>query len=144
MSVTDFDLVRITRSLGILACLAATCAAGCGGGDDTTTATAANRPETTNPLPDLPPAWTVEVNRGAGFALGVPPGWIARTSAGQATLVHSPDRRVAVSITADRTDESLGQPLEGLVRAVATSLQGQGFKRVRSGRTQRCGTATWR
>jgi hypothetical protein len=133
--VTDFEFVRITRSFGILACLVAACSTGCGGGgDDPTTTT--RGPETSDPPADLPRRWNTEVNRAAGFSIGVPPGWFERRGGGLATLIYSPDRRVAVSISADRTDESLDQPLDVLVRAIATSLRGQSFEWVRAGKTK--------
>jgi hypothetical protein len=117
----------------MLACLLAGGLAACGG-DDGTTASTVRGPETADPLPKLPRRWTVEVNRQGGFAIGVPPAWKAKSTAQQATLIHSPDRRVAVSISADRTDEALEAPLTDLAVEIADNLEGNGFGKVRVGR----------
>jgi hypothetical protein len=82
--------------------------AGCGGdGGDSAPA----RPETVQPLPKLPGGWRHYVNRRAGFAIGLPPGWKA-SIVKPSSLLRSPDHLVAVSISADRTEEALATPLE--------------------------------
>ena len=125
--------IRRALPIPMLACLLAGGLAACGGGDGTTVSTARG-PETADPLPKLPRRWTVEINRGSGFAVGVPPAWRAKSTAQQATLIHSPDRRVAVSISADRTDEALEAPLTDLAAGIADNLERNGFTRVRVGK----------
>jgi hypothetical protein len=87
--------------------------------------------ETSDPLPKLPRDWKREVNRRAGFAIGVPPGWSARDRR-RSSLFRSPDLLVAVSVSADRSQEGLAVPLEEFANRVADALRG--FKRLRTGR----------
>lgn len=91
------------RALPLLA--AAALLAGCGeeAGDDPTGA----RPtESADELPELPRGWETHRNAAGGFALGRPPGWSA-ADRGPVTRLASPDELVAMTITADRTDEAL-------------------------------------
>ena len=119
-------LGRLTRFA--VAAIVALGALGCG--DDETTTSPPRPAETIDPVPALPPGWTVEINREQGFAFGLPPGWEARSPAG-ATLLTAPGRRVSVSIVADRTDEALTMPLERYATEVMESVGG--FERVRVG-----------
>ena len=85
-----------------LACAAL--AAGCGN-DSVQTASAPKAPaETRDTPPKLPSGWRRVVNLRAGFSVGIPPGWTARGAAGS-TLVRSSDRALALTITADRSDD---------------------------------------
>lgn len=80
-------------------------------------------PEDTDPLPDLPAGWGKEVNDGAGFAIGVPPGWTAGpTPRGRGTVLSSPDSLVLISITADRTSGALELPLRDFAFRTAEAL----------------------
>jgi hypothetical protein len=96
--------------------------AGCGdgGGGDSTTPRAA---ETADPPAKLPAGWRTETNRPAGFTVGVPPAWSANLD-GSTSVLRSPDRLVAISVSADRTDEALDAPLEGFATATAEGLGG--------------------
>lgn len=79
--------------------------------------------ETTDPLPELPSGWGEEVNRSAGFAVGVPPGWEVRgTEEGQGTVLSSPDDLLTVSVTADRTRGALELPLDDFAVRTARAL----------------------
>ncbi len=81
------------------------------------------RPETVDKLPKLAPGWHEYVNHRAGFAIGRPPGWRADRR-GTSTLLMSPDRLVAVSISADRTSEAIEFPLGEYARQAAEALPG--------------------
>jgi hypothetical protein len=96
---------------------------GCGSGDDGTT-TSSSVVETLQPLPKLPPGWRRVVNHSEGFAFGLPPGWQAQETHSGTTLLRTADRRIAVSISADRTDQALSQPLGAYATGAAKSLGG--------------------
>ncbi len=101
--------------------------AGCGddGGGNTSTPRAA---ETADPPAKLPAGWLTEVNRPAGFTVGVPPLWSANLDGGT-TVLTSPDKLIAISISADRTGEALEAPLDGFATATAEGLGGfEGLK----------------
>jgi hypothetical protein len=94
--------------------------------DDSETTTTAPTPrpkETFQEVPKLPPGWKVHANRSGGFALGVPPGWVA-TNRDSATRVRSFDRLVAVSITPDRTADGLAIGIEDFASRTAGALRG--------------------
>jgi hypothetical protein len=80
-------------------------------------------PETPHSVPELRDAWEVHVNRGGGFALGLPPGWRARDR-GTSTLIRSADRLVAVSIVPDRTREAVEIPLREFAERALAALPG--------------------
>lgn len=114
----------VRPTLTTLAVLAALLA-GCGsdepdepGGDERPAAR-----ESADELPRLPRGWEPHVNDAAGFALGRPPGWDARER-GSVTLLLAPDELVAVTITADRTDEAFELPPDEFARATLASLSG--------------------
>ena len=103
--------------------------AACGGGDDTTPA---ERPrEKADKLPKLPEGWKPYVDRRVGLAIGRAPGWLARTR-GRSVLLRSPDRLVAISISADRTVEAVEFPLDDFVVDAAGALPG--YRRLKVGR----------
>jgi hypothetical protein len=74
------------------------------------------------------------VDRRAGFSLGIPPGWTARSGRG-AIVVRSADRALAVSIAADRGQQ--GQALAPGRYARRTLQALPGYRGLRVGRTER-------
>jgi hypothetical protein len=89
--------------------------------------------ETSEPLPKLPREWSREVSRSAGFAIGVPPRWTA-SERRRSALFRSPDRLVAVSVSADRTVEGLAVPLDEYATRVADALRG--FSNLKVGKSR--------
>jgi hypothetical protein len=87
--------------------------------------------ETADPLPKLPKRWSRHVNRRLGFAIGVPPRWSAGDRR-RSSLFRSPDRLVAVSVSADRTEGGLSLPIEEFARRVTKALPD--LKRLRAER----------
>jgi hypothetical protein len=113
--------MRRGRTGVIAAALTAASLAGCGGGGDTSPPP---RPaETIDPPAKLPAHWQTEVNPVAGFSIGVPPAWTSVQS-DSSTLLRSPDHVVAISASADRTDEALATPLERYAAGAAENLNG--------------------
>jgi hypothetical protein len=88
--------------------------------------------ETVDPLPELPRGWEQHVNEDAGFAIGVPPEWSARAR-GERSELRSPDRLVAISIAADRSEDALGVPLPDLARATLRAGP-PGVRKLEAGR----------
>ncbi len=109
---------RTLIALGLVALLS-----GCGddGGPSTTAAT--RQAETIDPPAKPPKRWQSYINPTAGFSISVPPAWTVATN-GATTLLGSPDKVVAVSITADRTDEALDAPLEQYAADALENLDG--------------------
>jgi hypothetical protein len=71
----------------------------------------------------VPAGWKQVVNRGAGFSIGLPPGWEERPPArGQGSVLRSPDDLAVVTITADRTAGALQLPLGAFARRSAEAL----------------------
>ena len=89
-----------------IACALACAALVAGCGNDSVPASSVPKPppETRDTPPKLPTGWRRVVNLRAGFSVGIPPGWSARGAAGT-TLVRSSDRALALTITADRSDD---------------------------------------
>jgi hypothetical protein len=87
--------------------------------------------ESADPLPKLPREWKRHVNGRAGFVIGVPRQWSARDRR-SSSLLRSPDRLVAVSVSADRGEGALVLPVERFAARVADALSG--FKRLRADR----------
>jgi hypothetical protein len=110
--------VRAYTALGLCAMTLGACG---GGGTTTTTGSAVETPQA---LPKLPPGWRPVVNTSEGFAFGLPRGWQARETHSGTSLLRTPDHRIAVSISADRTDQALRQPLGDYATGAATSLGG--------------------
>ena len=100
--------------------VAALALAGCGGGTDLHPHT---KPESAQPPAPLPAGWHHYRDYVSGFSLGVPPGWRAERRS-DALRIGSPDRLVAVSVTADRTDATLAVPLDRLATASLSGLPG--------------------
>jgi len=92
---------------------------------------AAQPREKADPLPQLPKRWSRHVNRKLGFAIGVPPRWSADDRR-RSSLFRSPDRLVAVSVSADRTEGGQSVPIEEFARRVTRALPE--LKRVRAER----------
>lgn len=106
---------KLTRvAIALAATALAAGAAGCGEDEDTEPVT--TPVESAERLPELPKGWSEHRNDDAGFAVGVPPGWMARDR-GISTELRSPERLAAVSVAADRTGEVLAVPLEQLATA---------------------------
>ena len=101
---------------------------GCDGGGDESPA---RPPETADPLPNLPRHWTREVNREGGFAIGVPPRWSSRDRR-RDSLLRSPDRLVAVSVSGDGGEGALAVPVEEFAARVAEALPK--LRRLEAGR----------
>ena len=118
------------RRLALAATIAALIA-GCGGGDD---GAPPPRPvEKADAEAKLPPGWRTEVNRQAGFTIGVPPVWKAEVANGISTQLTSPDKQVAIRVSADRTDEALELPLDRNATDTANGLAGFGDLQVIDG-----------
>lgn len=104
----------------VAAALIALGAPGCG--DEDETEGVVRRAETAQPVPGLPAGWSVHRNAKAGFALGVPPAWRAENH-GIRSLVRSPDRLVAATISADRTTAGLEFPLDEFAETAITGVE---------------------
>jgi hypothetical protein len=92
-------------------------------GEDAAAPPGERPPETAEELPKLPRGWEPHRNAAGGFALGRPPGWAA-DDRGPVTRLASPDELVAVTITADRTDEALELPPDEFATATLGALPG--------------------
>ncbi len=79
--------------------------------------------ESAEPVPELPAGWTVNRNTNAGFGFGVPPGWTASND-GIRSTVRSPDKLVAATIVADRSNEALEFPLDEFAETAITGVAG--------------------
>jgi hypothetical protein len=77
--------------------------------------------EAADPPPKLPRSWSRHVDRKLGFAIGLPPHWSAKDRR-RSSLLRSPDRLVAVSVSADRTEGGLAVPVEEFAERVAKAL----------------------
>ena len=113
----------MTVARALLAALAAAALiAGCGDDSDDEPGPEPRKVETADSVSELPRGWKVYANSAGGFAFGLPPGWKARDR-GTTTEIRSFDELVVLSITADRTSESLAiDPAEAATRTL-TSLQ---------------------
>jgi hypothetical protein len=87
--------------------------------------------ETADPLPKLPKRWGRHANPELGFAIGVPPRWSADDRR-RSSLFRSPDRLVAVSVSADRSEGGLAVPIEEFALRVTKALPD--LKRLRAER----------
>jgi hypothetical protein len=106
-----------------MAAVAALLLGGCSLGGDDSDPPPPRPPETTDKPAKLPPGWGTYRNRLAGFTIGIPPLWSVEPS-GASSVLTSPDKQVAISVSADRTDEALGVPLERFAAGTAQSLSG--------------------
>jgi hypothetical protein len=118
--------------------LAALCAipgmAACGddGGDEPAQEAQPPR-ERADREPALPGGWRRVVNQGAGFSLGIPPGWTTRGAQG-ATVVRSRDGGLAVSVAADRGGQGRGTSAANYLQRTLMGLPGYSGLRVNSAR----------
>jgi hypothetical protein len=119
---------RLVSALVAAAALAGV--VGCGGDDDGPEPPQ-HRAETVDKLPKLPAGWHKYVNHRAGFAIGMAPGWRAERD-GTSTLLRSPDRLVAISISADRTAEAVEFPLDDYAEQALEALPR--FDHLKSGK----------
>ncbi len=107
----------------LLAVLLGLLLSGCGGGGDDGPEPVERPVEKADPPAKLPPGWRTLTNTAGGFTIGVPPGWTTKLR-GTTTVLGSPDKLVAISATADRTDEALRAPLERFALGAAEALSG--------------------
>lgn len=112
--------IRRTATLVSTAVLALA-AAGCGGEESEDPPP--GPVETAEEVRNLPSGWSVHRNFDAGFELGVPPGWDARARGIRSTL-RSPDRLVAATIFADRSNEAIELPLNDFAQAAIAGIDG--------------------
>lgn len=119
--------MRRAASAACAALALAFAVAGCGERGEPEPAT--SPAETVDPLPELPRKWSRHVNRRAGFAIGLPPGWNARDRR-RSSLLRSPDHLAAVTVSADRTDGGLALPLDEFATRVTDALKG--FRRLKT------------
>src|SRR4051794_27552165 len=103
-----------------LAALCGVSLAACGGG---ATPTAEVKTEPAQAPASLPAHWHRQLDLQSGLSIGIPPRWKAHHPR-RALLVSSPDRLVAVSVTADRTADARAIPLDGFARTVLAALPG--------------------
>ena len=88
-----------------------------------------------NDPPAKPPSgWDTFANRRAGFTLSVPPGWRARARR-SATLIRSPDRRVAITVAADRSEQARTTAPREYARRTFRALPG--FRRLKAATVRR-------
>ena len=93
--------------ISLLIAVALVAVTGCGDSDDEPSGgPEPTSVETAEPLPKLPPGWRDYRNRAGGFVLGLAPAWTAR-ELGTRSLIQSPEQLVAVTISADRTDDAV-------------------------------------
>jgi hypothetical protein len=79
--------------------------------------------ETRQALPKLPRGFEAYRSRYNGLAFGRPPGWKA-TRRGRATLLIAPDKLVAMSLAADRSDAAVATDTERLAVDTFAALEG--------------------
>ncbi|MDP9189192.1 MAG: hypothetical protein M3O25_08080 [Actinomycetota bacterium] len=114
--------MRVAVLVGALAIVAISMLAIVGvdlGGDE---AEPAAPRETADPVPQLPPGWSVATNEEIGVAVGVPPGWSNKVSPKQTTL-RAPGSTVVVSVIADRSEDAIGADLSDYCQQIAEDLQ---------------------
>ena len=94
-----------------------------GGGTRTDAAGPEPETEKVDRPAELPAEWTREINRDAGFSIGLPPGWTSnRTGGGQVSVLTSPDELITISVGADRTEGALQLPLDEFAIRTAEAL----------------------
>lgn len=79
--------------------------------------------ETRQRPPELPRGFERHVSRHNGLEFGRPPAWKV-TKRGDATLLIAPDELVAMSLSADRTDEAVAADTEQLAVDTFAALEG--------------------
>src|SRR3954469_14391083 len=123
--------VRARRLAGAFALALAL--GGCGGAGPTHAHT---RPESAQPPAPLPAGWHGYRDYASGFSVGIPPAWRA-VSRRDSLRISSPGGLVAVSMTADRTSDTLDVPPDRLARVTLANLPVYG--RLRGGEPMRLG-----
>ena len=118
-------LVQVWIACGALGSPAAV--AGCGGSSADHRDPASR--ETVDAPARLPPTWRRHLDARIGFTLGLPPGWSWQPGA-NATRVRSPDRHLALSVSADRGSDGRSDPPDDYVRQTVANLSGYGSLRV--------------
>lgn len=119
-----------TASIGLVA-LAIAGIFAIGSGEDTAREIAPP-PETADPLPPLPRGWDEIANAAGGFALGVPPGWSAK-SAARTTTLRSPGSAAVVRVTADRSPGAIHSDIEEYAAQLLQKLGAEPTGTARSG-----------
>jgi hypothetical protein len=114
--------VRLVAPSVFLAVVAACVAVGCGGGSQATTAGEGPK-ETAQKLPKLPEGWKPHRDTTIGYAIGVPTGWEA-SDHGRRALFRSPDHLVAVTLTADRSQQAFRLPPDKFAEQALGALPG--------------------
>lgn len=103
--------------------------AGVGCGDSPPDRPPPARRETPDAPARLPRAWHRLVDARIGFTLALPPGWSSQQG-GAATRVSSPDRRLVLSLSADRGSDGKTDPPDDYVRQTVANLEGYRGLRV--------------
>jgi hypothetical protein len=112
--------VRSSLVAGALALLVA----GCGDDGDTTTTVSVPLTTTTPQKPaKVPPGYVRRVDTRLGYSMAVASAWKVDEQ-GAATLIRTRDGLVAVSISSDRTTETLSVPPDQLAEGVLAALPG--------------------
>jgi hypothetical protein len=86
--------------------------------------------EGSDPPAKPPPGWRTFANRRTGFTVSLPPRWSARVRR-SATLIRSPDRRVAATVAADRSEPARTAAPREYARRTFRALPG--FRRLEAG-----------
>ena len=115
--------MRSRPAIRLLGAIVAAALAGCGGGSDGSTSTQRTVAETPQRPAQIPKSWKPYTDRGRGFSMGVPAGW-KLNGRGASVLLRSPDRLVALSLSADRNDAAFGMPPDKFARRALSSLAG--------------------
>jgi hypothetical protein len=110
-------LVTVVLALAVLA-------TGCGDDDEAEAPPEVpRRTETADKLSKLPRGFEEEISRVNGLAFGRPPGWkVAERKT--SSLLRAPDELVAMSLSADRTDEAVGADPRELAVRTFQALEG--------------------
>ena len=118
-------LLKVWIACGSLACPSA--AAGCGNAPVQDPARTSR--ETADAPARLPPNWHRVRDARIGFTLALPPGWSSKQEA-TTTRASSPDRRLALSVSADRGSDGKTDPPDAYVRQTVANLEGYRGLRV--------------
>jgi hypothetical protein len=111
------------RALCLLIVLVLSTLAGCGSGSEDKTSTEPTAPAAPQKPAAIPKSWDRKVNTVLGFSIGVPPHW-RHAGQGSAVLFRSPDRLVAVSVSAERRAGAFEMPPGEFARRAIVALPG--------------------